>query len=68
MSSAMKGKSLEAIDISLIEAGDFLKGFEEGKAKLSCLQAFAESLDIIEWIRNETKSELLYLCTLTLAV
>ena len=55
MSSSMKGKTLEAIDASLIQAGDFLKIIEGDRNKLMCLEVFADSLDIVEWIRKETK-------------
>ena len=55
MSSTMKGKTLEAIDISLIKAGDFLRVFEGDKSKLKSLEVFAESLDVVQWIRTETK-------------
>ena len=55
MSSTMKGKTLEAIDTSLIEAGDFLRVFEGDRSKLKSLEVFAESLDVVQWIRSETK-------------
>ena len=59
MSSTMKGKTLEAIDVSLIEAGDFLRIFEGDKSKLMCMEVFAESLDVVQWIRSETKGYIL---------
>ena len=55
MSSTMKDKTLEAIDASLIEAGDFLKEVEGDRRKLHCLQIFADSIEVVEWIRNETE-------------
>ena len=55
MSSSMKDKSLDVIDQSLIDAGEFLGMVEEDKRKLDCLRTFADSLDVIEWIRSETK-------------
>ena len=51
----MKDKPLEAIDASLIEAGDFLREVEGDRRKLHCLEIFADSLEVVEWIRNETK-------------
>lgn len=53
----MKGKTLEAIDVSLIEAGDFLRVFEGDKSKLKSLEVFADSLDVVQWIRSETKGK-----------
>jgi hypothetical protein len=53
MSSSMKDKPLDVIDQSLINAGEFL-GMVEGK-RLDCLHTFAESLEVVEWIRTETK-------------
>ena len=55
MSSTMKDKTLEAINASLIEAGDFLKEVEGDRRKLRCLEIFADSVEVVEWIRKETK-------------
>lgn len=55
MSSGMRDKPLEIIDQSLIDAGDFLGIVEEDQRKLNCLRVFADSLEVVEWIRNETK-------------
>ena len=55
MSSTMKDKPLEVIDASLIEAGEFLRLVEGDSNKMECLEVFAESLEVVEWIRNETK-------------
>lgn len=55
MSSGMRDKPLEIIDQSLIDAGDFLSIVEEDQRKLNCLRVFADSLEVVEWIRSETK-------------
>lgn len=56
VSTSMQGQSLEAVSDSLLEAGDFLKNIQNDKRKLDCLRVFASSLDIVEWLRKETKS------------
>lgn len=58
MFSAIKEKSLKFVDQSL-DAGDFLRTVEGDKRKLECLYVMAESFEVIEWIRSETKG-LLY--------
>ena len=55
MSSTMKDKPLEVIDQSLIDAGEFLCKVEEDQKRLECLRVFADSLDVVEWIRSQTK-------------
>ena len=62
MSSSMKDKSLDVIDQSLIDAGEFLAMVEEDKRKLDCLRTFADSLDVVEWIRSETKGTFMLCC------
>ena len=47
--------SLGTIDKRFIVAGSFLKSIKDDHAKLDCLNAFAESYAIIEWILKETK-------------
>lgn len=59
VSSTMKDKTLEVIDQSLIEAGEFLGLIEEDQRRLNCLRDFANSLDVVEWIRTETKGNFL---------
>ena len=61
MSSTMKDKTLEAIDASFIEAGDFLREVEGDRRKLHCLEIFADSIAVVEWIREETKGFKLFL-------
>jgi hypothetical protein len=51
----MKDKPLEVIGASLIEAGEFLRLVEGDSKKMKCLEVFAKSLEVVEWIRNETK-------------
>ena len=51
----MKDQSLETINQSLIDAGEFLSKVEEDGRRLDCLCVFADSLEIVEWIRSETK-------------
>ena len=51
----MKDIPLDAIDQSLINAGEFLGMVEEDRRRLDCLRTFADSLEVVEWIRHETK-------------
>ena len=55
MSSTTKCKTLEAIDASLVEAEEFLRILECDQTKMKCVEAFANSLDLIQWIRSEAK-------------
>ena len=48
-------QTLLDIDESVACAADFLQGFDERKRE--CLRAFAESLTIVKWIRDETKGK-----------
>lgn len=51
----MEDKKLNAIDEKLIQAKTFLEKFTQDKQKLDCLKKFADCLDVVEWIRKETK-------------
>jgi hypothetical protein len=54
---SMDKRTLSDIDEELIEVGSFLENFtkDRSKRKLECLKSFAACLDIVEWIRNESK-------------
>ena len=54
----MHGKSLKEVSDALIEAGDFLKEIQRDRKKFDCLRVFASSLDVVEWLRKETRSTL----------
>lgn len=54
-------RSLNSIDEKFIVAGGFLKKFMKEPGKLECLKAFADSLDIVEWILKETKGTCMYI-------
>ena len=51
-------KSLNTIDEKLIVADSFLKIMQDDKFKLECLNAFAESHSIIDWIFKEIKGKI----------
>ena len=55
MSSSMKEKTLDVIDQTLINAGEFLGMVEGERSRLDCLRTFTDSLEVVEWIRKETK-------------
>ncbi len=51
----MNSKSLDSIDEKLIRAGEFLSMIKDDHSKRICLEVFAKSINIVEWIRKETK-------------
>ncbi len=53
---SMNSKSLNSIDEQLIGAGEFLSMIEkDDHFKMQCLEVFSNSINIVEWIRKETK-------------
>lgn len=50
----MGSKPLSSIDEHLMDAGSFLKDLMSDRNKLDCLEAFADSLMVVDWIRKET--------------
>ena len=58
MTTTMRDQTLAAVDESLIDAGEFLRELLEDKERLRCLKTFAGCMDIVNWIRDETKGEL----------
>ena len=55
VTTSMKDEPLEKIDLKLIQARSFLEQFTSEQMKLDCLEKFAECLNIVGWIRKETK-------------
>ncbi len=51
----MNSKSLDSINEQLISAGEFLSMIKVDCSKIHCLEVFSKSINIVEWIRNETK-------------
>ncbi len=51
----MNTKSLDSIDEKLIRAGEFLSMIKDDRSKITCLEVFAKSINIVEWIRKGTK-------------
>ncbi len=51
----MNTKSLDSIDEKLIGTGEFLSTIKDDHFKIQCLEVFSKSINIVEWIRNETK-------------
>ena len=54
MTSSMGNKPLSFISNELIQAGEFLKDFKDNPIKLDYLKTFANSKEIVKWIRNAT--------------
>lgn len=56
VTTSMADASLDSIDHHrFVEAKSFLEQFTKDKEKLECLQVFATCVNIVEWIRKETK-------------
>ena len=53
----MKDQTLQVVDKSLVEVGQFLKSFMTGKhrEKLCCLETFITCQDVVLWLREVTK-------------
>ncbi len=49
---SMKKKSLDSIDGL---PGEFLSLIKDDRSKITCLEVFSKSINIVEWIRMETK-------------
>ena len=58
VTSSMKDAPLESIDQRLINARSFLEKFTSDRKKLVCLNNFADCMNIVEWMRKETKGQL----------
>ena len=56
----MKDQTLANISDQLVEAGEFLSEFTG--ERLECIRRFCECQNIVEWIRNTTKSMCVNLC------
>lgn len=54
MTSSIGDRPLSSIDKSLVAAGGFLKELMKDCCKLRCLEAFANSFKIVDWIRKVT--------------
>lgn len=51
----MEDKRLDDIDEKLVEAKTFLEKIKKDKQKLKCLRTFADCLNVVQWIRKETR-------------
>ncbi len=56
----MNSKSLESIDEKLIDADEFLSMIKDDCFKITCLEVFSKSINIVEWIRKETEGNRIY--------
>ncbi len=52
---------MDSIDDKLIGAGEFLSMIKDDRSK--SLEVFAKSINIVEWIRKETKGNCIYTFT-----
>lgn len=50
----MKDQPLSAVNTDLIDAGEFLTELLDD-GRLECLEDFASCMDIVNWMRKETK-------------
>ena len=60
VTTSMKSAPLEKIDQKLIQAKSFLEQFTSEQMKLDCLEKFAACLNIVGWIRKETRGKPCY--------
>ena len=51
----MHDKSLLFIDDDLVQTGNFLKDISSNKNKLKFIEDFSQCLQLVEWIKQETK-------------
>ena len=54
----MKDKSLNYIDDSFIQTGEFLSDISSDPRKLQCLNVFIECQSIVHWIQTETEGRI----------
>lgn len=55
INASIKNESLDFIDQSMVDTIAFLNQFTEESWKLECLRKFSNCMDIVEWLRKETK-------------
>ena len=53
----MKDQTIDAIDDTLVNTGDFLKEIVDHPLKHKCLKLFGECQGLIKWLREFTKSK-----------
>ena len=51
----MKNQTLASVDENLIKTGKFLEDISSNRKKLDCLVCFAQSQEVIKWLRVVTK-------------
>ena len=56
VTTSMREESLDAIDKRLIKTKSFLEQVKDEK-NLNCLEKFAECLNVVDWMRKETKGD-----------
>lgn len=59
-SKSVKDDSLSSINQEVMEAKEFLEEISNDKKKLECLNSFAASMKLVEWIGQETTGELVF--------
>ncbi len=53
----MKDQTIEAVNDTLVDTGDFLKDIVEDDPKYQCLKTFSKCQDLTQWLRKFTKSK-----------
>ena len=57
----MKDQTLKDVDDSLVQVGEFLQELITHQQRIECLQQFIGCKKIVEWLREETNGQLIYL-------
>lgn len=55
----MHDQPLKSVDQSLVHTGEFLAEFAADTRAVECLETFCKCTDIVEWLRKETKGEIM---------
>ena len=60
VNASMHSRPLNSIDDKLTGAGEFLEKFDDVK-KVECLKTFSNCINIVKWIRKDTKGMIAYI-------
>ncbi len=64
----MKDQTIDAIDDTLVDTGDFLKEIVDHPSKHECLKVFGECQGLIKWLRKFTTSKYCYALYITITI
>ena len=61
----MKDQTLKDVSDKLVQVGEFLEELVKHPVRVECLRQFVECKHIVEWLREETNGQLLFMRFLT---